>query len=52
MVPSSTDTSEWHSPALAIRTTTSWGRGPRTSTSARTSSSPVHTNPRIREPYV
>ena len=47
MVPSSTDTSEWHRPALTMRTTTSWGRGPRTSTSSRTSSSPVQTIPRI-----
>ena len=28
MVPSSTDTSEWHSPALTIRTTTSCGLRP------------------------
>src|SRR3954469_24344165 len=43
MVPSMTDTSLWHSPAWWMRTLTSCGRGSRTSTSSRTSSSPVHT---------
>src|SRR4030095_11845762 len=47
MVPSMTETSLWHSPALTIRTRTSCGSGPRTSTSSRTSSCPVHTIPFI-----
>src|ERR687897_942848 len=45
MVPSITDTSLWHNPALTIRTRTSWGCGSRTATSSRTSSSPVQTIP-------
>ena len=45
MVPSMTDTSLWHRPALTIRTRTSWGRTSRTATSSRTSSRPVHTIP-------
>ena len=47
MVPFSTDTSEWQSPALRMSTMTSWGRSSRTSTSSRTSSSPVQTSPRM-----
>ena len=50
IVPSITDTSLWHSPALTMRTRTSSCCGPRTSTSSRTSSSPVHTMPFMRPP--
>src|SRR5690606_8823817 len=45
IVPSITETSLWHSPAWWMRTRTSCGRGSRTSTSSRTSSSPVQTMP-------
>ena len=38
MVPFTTDTSEWHSPAAWTRTRTSFARRSRTSTSSRTSS--------------
>ena len=47
MVPLTTLTSLWQSPAAWMRTRTSWGRTSRTSTSSRTSSSPVHTMPFI-----
>src|SRR5262245_8744597 len=49
IVPSITDTSLWHSPALTMRTRTSSCSGPRTSTSSRTSSSPVQTIPFIAD---
>ena len=51
IVPSITDTSEWHSPARSMRTTTSPGPGSasRSSTSSRTSSSPVQTMPLISD---
>ena len=42
MVPSITDRSEWHTPAACMRTCTSFGPGPRTSSSSVTSTpSPV-----------
>src|SRR6476469_204187 len=47
MVPFTTLTSLWHRPAAWMRTRTSWGRTSRTSTSSRTSSSPVQTMPFI-----
>jgi len=47
MVPSITLTSLWHRPAASIRTRTSSGRTSRTSTSSRTSSSPVQTIARM-----